>query len=148
MAAKRELLRDVLLSEGCALIAGAHDGLSARLAEANGFDAIWASGLGISAVRAVPDASILTMTAVLEAATTIDRATALAVVADCDTGFGDVNVAVRAARRFSRAGIAGICLEDKQFPKRNSFTKGHRLADPAALQPSSPSCESAYPNVR
>ena len=60
---KSSIFRDALNSKGLVKVAGAHDGLSAKLAEKNGFNAVWASGLGISAVQTVPDASILTMTA-------------------------------------------------------------------------------------
>ena len=104
--------------------------MSALLAHEAGFDAVWASGLGISAVRGVPDCSVLTMTEFLSAGSVINQATTLPVIADCDTGFGDVNCLTRAVQCYEQAGIAAICLEDKCQPKRNSFRDGHRLADP------------------
>ncbi len=58
--------RALLRGPKIVLAAGAHDALSAKLAEEAGFDAIWASGFGISAVQAVPDANILTLTETLE----------------------------------------------------------------------------------
>ena len=56
-----EKLRALLRRSQPSLVLGAHDALSAKLAEEAGFDAIWASGFGISAVSALPDANILTM---------------------------------------------------------------------------------------
>jgi phosphoenolpyruvate phosphomutase len=109
---------------------GAYDAVSARIAEWAGFDAIWASGLAISAAHGVPDCSILTLTEFLAAGDVINQASELPVIADCDTGFGDINVLERAVRDYERTGIAAICIEDKQAPKRNSFRKDHTLADP------------------
>src|SRR5678815_2343260 len=76
-----------------ALAAGAHDALSAKLAEEAGFDAVWASGFGISAVQAVPDANILTLTETLDAVRRICDAVDIPVVAACDNGYGNaINV--------------------------------------------------------
>src|SRR5262245_54071929 len=108
------------------LAAGAHDALSARLAEEAGFDAIWASGFGISAVQAVPDANILTLTETLEAVRRIVQGVRIPVVADCDNGYGNAINVMRTAAEFERAGAAGICIEDNEFPKRCSFYAGVR----------------------
>lgn len=108
------------------LAAGAHDALSAKLAEEAGFDAIWASGFGISAVQAVPDANILTLTETLEAVRRICDAVRIPVVADCDNGYGNAINVIRTVNEFERAGAAGICIEDNDFPKRCSFYAGVR----------------------
>ena len=108
------------------LAAGAHDALSAKLAEEAGFDAVWASGFGISAVQAVPDANILTLTETLEAVRRICDAVSVPVVADCDNGYGNAINVMRTASEFERAGAAGICIEDNEFPKRCSFYAGVR----------------------
>ena len=108
------------------LAAGAHDALSAKLAEEAGFDAIWASGFGISAVQAVPDANILTLTETLEAVRRICDAVRIPVVADCDNGYGNAINVIRTVLEFERAGAAGICIEDNDFPKRCSFYSGVR----------------------
>ncbi|WP_067475385.1 isocitrate lyase/phosphoenolpyruvate mutase family protein [Nocardia amamiensis] len=125
---KSAQLRKLLGGDRLARVVGVGDGLSALLASRHGFDALWGSGLSISAAHALPDASILTMTEFLQATAVIDAATPLPTIADCDTGFGDVNVVMRATREYERRGIAGICMEDKQFPKRNSFSRGQQLA--------------------
>src|SRR5204863_1437632 len=88
------------------LAAGAHDALSAKLAEQAGFDAIWASGFGISAVQAVPDANILTGTETLDAVRRIVEAVEIPVVADCDNGYGNAINVMRTAAAFERAGAA------------------------------------------
>src|SRR2546426_6862422 len=108
------------------LAAGAHDALSAKLAEEAGFDAIWASGFGISAVQAVPDANILTLTETLEAVRRIVDAVKIPVVADCDNGYGNAINVMRTVGEFERAGAAGVCIEDNDFPKRCSFYAGVR----------------------
>jgi phosphoenolpyruvate phosphomutase len=120
------LLRGSLPGPKVILAAGAHDALSARLAEAAGFDAIWASGFGISAVQAVPDANILTLTETLDAVRRIVQAVSLPVVADCDNGYGNAINVMRTAAEFERAGAAAICIEDNEFPKRCSFYAGVR----------------------
>ncbi|HEV7733449.1 MAG TPA: isocitrate lyase/phosphoenolpyruvate mutase family protein [Candidatus Binatia bacterium] len=116
-----------LLQRGrVALVAGAHDALSAKLAEEAGFDAIWASGFGISAVQAVPDANILTLTETLDAVRRMCDAVTIPVVADCDNGYGNAINVMRTASEFERAGASGICIEDNEFPKRCSFYAGVR----------------------
>lgn len=106
------------------LAAGAHDALSAKIAEEAGFDAIWASGFGISAVQAVPDANILTLTETLDAVRRICDAVHIPVIADCDNGYGNAINVMRTASEFERAGAAGMCIEDNEFPKRCSFYAG------------------------
>ncbi|MDD4957624.1 MAG: isocitrate lyase/phosphoenolpyruvate mutase family protein [Candidatus Omnitrophica bacterium] len=107
--------------KGLLRIVGAHDGLSAKLVELNGFDGVWASGLEISASYAVPDASILTMSQYLERACEIRDAVTLPVIADCDTGYGNSNNTIYMVKKYEAAGITGVCIEDKKFPKVNSL---------------------------
>jgi len=121
---KAAVLRGQLRGERPILVAGAHDGLSAKLIERAGFDAVWASGFGISAVRALPAANILTMSETLIAAREMDEACNIPVIADCDNGFGNAINVMRTAEQYSKVGIAGICLEDNIFPKRCSFYAG------------------------
>ena len=104
-------------------VCGAFDVMSAKLAEMNGFDAIWASGFGISSTRALPDAGILTMTELLDAVTFMAEACSIPVNAECDTGYGGPNNVAHLVKKFENAGIAGICIEDQMFPKENSLFK-------------------------
>ena len=105
-------------------VCGAFDVMSAKLAETNGFDAIWASGFGISSARALPDAGIITMTELLDAVTFMAEACNVPVIADCDTGYGGPNNVAHLVKKFENAGIGGICIEDKVFPKENSLLEG------------------------
>ena len=102
-------------------VCGAFDVMSAKLAEMNDFDAVWASGFGISSTRALPDAGILTMTELLDAVTFMAEACNIPVIADCDTGYGGPNNVAHLVKKFENAGIAGICIEDQMFPKENSL---------------------------
>ncbi|MFD7015301.1 isocitrate lyase/phosphoenolpyruvate mutase family protein [Streptomyces sp. NPDC059928] len=121
-ASPRALVLREALEEGRLIkVAGAHDGLTARLAQEAGFDAVWASGLEISAAYGLPDVSLLGMAEYLSGATAMQQAVTIPVVADCDTGFGGNLNAAYTMMRYEGAGIAGVCIEDKIFPKRNSF---------------------------
>lgn len=101
--------------------AGAFDAMSAKLVELNRFDAVWAGSFAISATHALPDASILTMTEFLAAASRMADACSIPVIADCDTGFGGPSNVSHMVRKYEGAGIAAICIEDKVFPKQNSL---------------------------
>jgi phosphoenolpyruvate phosphomutase len=103
---------------------GCHDGMSAKLVEEFGFEGIWSSGFGISTSYAVPDASILGKEAFLERAIEMRKATKLPILQDMDTGYGGAGQLKYHVRDFEDAGINGICIEDKIFPKTNSFVQG------------------------
>ncbi len=117
-------LQELLKRPEPAWVLGAHDALSAKLAQEAGFDAIWASGFGISAANAMPDANILTMSESLAAVQRMSTAVSIPVIADCDNGFGNAINVMRTVAEYERAGVAGICLEDNIFPKRCSFYAG------------------------
>lgn len=121
---KTEKLRELLRRDRPILTIGAHNGLSARIGERAGFDAIWASGFEISSSHAVPDANVLTLTENLEAARSINGAVDLPVIADTDSGYGNAINVQRMVRLYEDAGIAGVSIEDNTFPKRCSFYEG------------------------
>jgi len=129
---KARLLRDLFEQKSVIRLVGAHDGLSARLVETNGFDGVWASGLEISASHTVPDANILTMTQYLEASSVMNDAVSIPVVADCDTGYGNSSNVMHMVRKYEAAGIAAVTMEDKKFPKVNSFIPGRQELAPVA----------------
>lgn len=111
-------------------IAGAHSALGARIAEEVGFDAIWSSSLEVSAARCIPDASLLSMVEYVDAARHMQSQVRVPVVADVDTGYGNnLNVA-HMVHQYEAAGITAVCMEDKVFPKMNSFVATeHALLD-------------------
>ena len=119
-------MRRLLEGPGVVRLSGAHNALGAKLIERAGFDGVWSSGFEISTSYAVPDASLLTMSEYLGAAQSMAEAVDIPVVADCDTGYGNSNNVIYMVRRFETAGVAAVCIEDKQFPKVNSFIPGRQ----------------------
>ena len=109
----------------------AHSGLSAKIAEEAGFQAIWGSGLSISAALGVRDSNEASWTQVLDVVEYMTDATTIPILLDGDTGYGNFNNARRLVRKLEQRGVAAVCMEDKIFPKTNSFLKGsnQRLAD-------------------
>ncbi len=118
------ILRRLFARPGIIRLIGAHNALGARMAERSGFDGVWSSSFEISASYAVPDAGIITRSEHLDVARTMCQAVSLPVVADCDTGYGDNFQFAQAVRQFEAVGVAAICIEDKRFPKINSFAPG------------------------
>jgi phosphoenolpyruvate phosphomutase len=106
----------------------AHSGLSAKLAAEAGFEALWGSGLAISAALGVRDNNEASWTQVLEVLEFMADATELPILLDGDTGYGNFNNVRRLVRKLEQRNIAGVCLEDKLFPKTNSFIDGERQA--------------------
>jgi phosphoenolpyruvate phosphomutase len=128
---KAARLRGMFAGPDVIRVAGAHDALSALVAEEAGFDAVWASSLAISAARGLPDMSLLTMTDYLQAACHINDICATPLIADCDSGFGDPANVAYMVQRYEAAGIAAVCIEDKVFPKRNSFVETEQVLEDA-----------------
>ena len=124
-ARKRRLLTSGLASAEPVVAVGAHDAMSARLIDSWGFDAVWVSGFGVSAMAyGLPDLNLVTMTETLEVTRRIDAVTELPVIVDCDNGYGGFSNVVRTVVDFDRAGVAAVCIEDNLFPKRNSLYSG------------------------
>ena len=123
---KSEILRKDLESKSILKVGGAFDAMSAKLVEINGFDAVWAGGFAISATHALPDASILTMTEFLNVASNMEEACNVPIIADCDTGFGGPTNVSHMVKKYEKAGIAAICIEDKTFPKQNSLLENSK----------------------
>tara|TARA_B100000953_G_scaffold140836_1_gene116519 strand:+ start:896 stop:1792 length:897 start_codon:yes stop_codon:yes gene_type:complete len=118
-----ENLRKRIETKSIVKVGGAYDALSAKLVETSGFDAIWAGSFAISATHALPDASILTMTDFLRVAENMVDSCNIPVIADCDTGFGGPANVSHAVKKYEKAGVAGMSIEDKIFPKQNSLLK-------------------------
>ncbi|MGA7806674.1 phosphoenolpyruvate mutase [Bradyrhizobium sp.] len=108
----------------------AHDALSAVIAEHAGFEGLWASGLSIASTLGYRDANEASWTQVVETVERMADATSKPILVDGDSGFGNFNNARLAALKIWQRGAAGMCLEDKGFPKMNSFVGDrHPLAD-------------------
>ena len=123
MTAARQF-RKLLVSEQLEFICEAHNGLSAKIVQEAGFKGIWGSGLSISAQFGVRDNNEASWTQVLETLEFMSDATTIPILLDGDTGYGNFNNMQRLVRKLEQRKIAAVCIEDKLFPKTNSFIKG------------------------
>jgi methylisocitrate lyase len=107
---------------------GAFNASIARLIERAGFHACYISGAGLAnATAGVPDIGLLSLEEVARLATYICDAVNIPALADADTGFGGAGNVARTVREFERAGVAGLHLEDQEFPKRCGHLAGKRI---------------------
>jgi 2-methylisocitrate lyase-like PEP mutase family enzyme len=111
-------LRDLLRSEPIVVAPGAYDGLTGHLIASAGFSAAYMTGAGTAAGHGYPDFGLLTMTEMADNAGRIVAASGLPVIADADTGFGNELNAYRTVQEYERRGVAGLHIEDQQFPKK------------------------------
>lgn len=118
---KSEQLRKILTSPQLEFICEAHNGISAKIVEEAGFKGIWASSLTLSASLAVRDSNEASWTQTLEILEFMSDATAIPILLDGDTGYGNFNNMRRLVQKLEQRDIAGVCIEDKLFPKTNSF---------------------------
>ena len=112
-------LRELMARPGIIRTLGAHDVLTAVLVEQAGFESVFIGGFGTSAsLYGLPDLNFLGMTEMVDATRRMAHRVSIPVVADADTGHGDLHNVMRCVREFEGAGAAGIILEDQVFPKR------------------------------
>jgi phosphoenolpyruvate phosphomutase len=121
---KTKQLKALVLSDQLEFLMEAHNGLSAKIVEEAGFKGIWGSGLALSAALGVRDNNEASWTQVLEVMEFMADATSIPILLDGDTGYGNFNNMRRLVRKLEQRGIAGVCIEDKLFPKTNSFLRG------------------------
>lgn len=126
------LLRDAIASPPVA-IPGVFNALVAKMAERLGHRAVYLSGGALSAAFGVPDVGLLTLSEFVNEARTIARATALPLLCDADTGFGEALNVERTVQLFEEAGVAGIHLEDQELPKRCGHLSGKSLVSADAM---------------
>lgn len=118
-------LRRLLAGDDLIIAPGAYDGLTARLVELAGFKVVYATGAGISNSQfALADHGLITMNDVLDQVRKMVGATALPIVADVDTGFGNAVNLTRTVHEFIRAGAAAIQIEDQVIPKKCGHFEG------------------------
>ena len=131
MLNKTTQLKQMIQSDQLEFIMEAHNGLSARIVEEAGFKGIWGSGLTLSASLGVRDNNEASWTQVLDMMEFMSDATAIPILLDADTGYGNFNNVRRLVRKLEQINIAGMCIEDKLFPKTNSFINSEQqpLAD-------------------
>jgi phosphoenolpyruvate phosphomutase len=110
---------------------GAVNAVAAAIAQQYGADALWISGLEVSASLGLPDDNVLGPRDLGDVVTSARRVSTLPVIVDVDNGAGSLPTTVRLAQDLSRAGATAVCLEDSAYPKHNSFRTdvGQGLAD-------------------
>lgn len=116
---KTTMLRKLLASKEILVAPGAHDVMTAKIIEQAGFNAVYMTGYGASAtILGRPDVGLLTLTEMATQARNIANAVNIPVIADADTGYGNVVNVMRTVREYEKAGVACIQLEDQVAPKR------------------------------
>src|SRR5262245_42027184 len=121
-------LRNAIIDRRAVVVPGCHDGLSAKVIEACGFEAIQISGYGLAAsLLAKPDVGLVQMKDILDLTWNIVQATTIPVMADVDTGGGNAVNAAWITERLIAMGVAGMNLEDQVFPKRCGHMAGKEV---------------------
>ncbi len=123
---KCKQLRSLLKSNELEFILEAHNGISASIVEHAGFKGIWGSGLAMSAQFGVRDSNEASWTQIVDMLEFMSDATSIPILLDGDTGYGNFNNMRRLVKKLEQRDIAGVCIEDKQFPKTNSFIDGNK----------------------
>jgi len=118
---KTTQFKQLLQSPRTEFILEAHNGISARIVEEAGFKGIWGSGLTISASLGVRDNNEASWTQVLDVVEFMSDVTSIPILLDADTGYGNFNNVRRLVRKLEQRHVAAMCIEDKLFPKTNSF---------------------------
>lgn len=125
---KTTLFKKLVLDDEILVLPGAYDALSAKIVEQAGFKAVTLGGYPASgSLLAKPDVSLLTMTEMVNQARYISEAVDIPLFVDGDTGHGNVTNVARTVREFERAGVAGLFIEDQEFPKRCGHMEGKQV---------------------
>jgi len=118
--------KQLLQSSELEFLLEAHNGISAKIGEEAGFKALWAGGLCMSAQYGVRDSNEASWTQVLEMLEFMADATSIPILLDGDTGYGNFNNVRRLVNKLEQRNIAAVCIEDKLYPKTNSFIDGEK----------------------
>ena len=129
---KRTRLRRLLANETLA-VPGVFNALTALLVEQTGFGAVYVSGAGLSNSAGFPDEGLLTLPEFVQQAKYVADAVSIPVICDADTGFGETLNVARTIREFEAAGVAGIHMEDQEWPKRCGHLEGKSVVEPEAM---------------
>ncbi|MCS7225070.1 MAG: oxaloacetate decarboxylase [Armatimonadetes bacterium] len=127
---KNRLIRELLSRPGIIRSLGAHDVFTALLIERAGFETVFIGGFGTSAsLLGLPDLNFLTMSEMCDAVRRMSRRLSVPLIADGDTGHGDLHNCYRTVAEFELAGASGIILEDQVVPKRCGHFEGKEVID-------------------
>lgn len=127
-------LRDRLHDKKILVAPGVYDGLTASLAEAAGFEALYLSGAAVAYTRlGRPDIGLTSVSEMADTMALIADRSRLPVIIDADTGFGNALNAQRTMRLYERAGAAALQLEDQSYPKRCGHLSDKSLISSAEM---------------
>lgn len=116
-------------------VVGAVNAYAAVLAERAGFRALYLSGAGVAnASYGLPDLGMTSLNDVCEDIRRICGATALPLLVDADTGWGSAFNIARTVAEMTRAGAAGLHLEDQVAAKRCGHRPGKALVPAAEMR--------------
>lgn len=124
-----ERLRALLSSGTLVTAPGVYDGLSARIAEAAGFEALYISGGAISRSMGYPDIGLVSFSEMVKRIEEIRAATSVPLIADADAGYGNEINVIRMVRAYSQAGVAALHIEDQVEPKKCGHYEGKEVVD-------------------
>lgn len=125
---KTTLFRQLIHAPEILQLPACYDGISAKVLEQAGFKAISAAGYGTAgSMLGFPDIGLATATEMIENYRHVCNAVDIPVFVDIDTGFGDVNNAIKAVRDCEQAGAAGLFIEDQTYPKRCGHMAGKNV---------------------
>lgn len=118
-----------LIRKGDLLVApGIFDGISARIAEQFGFEALYMTGYGtVGSHLGLPDAGLASYTDMVERVRVLAGTVSAPLLCDGDTGYGGLLNVQHTVRGYEKAGAAGIQIEDQEFPKKCGHTPGRRV---------------------
>jgi 2-methylisocitrate lyase-like PEP mutase family enzyme len=121
-------LKTILNRRDAAILAGAANGLFARIIEDLGYEAVYVTGAGIANMYlGAPDIGLTTLTEIANHVAAISDAVSIPLLVDADTGFGNAVNMVRTVRVLERAGAAGLQIEDQVFPKKCGHFDGKEV---------------------
>lgn len=113
---------------------GVYDGISIAAAERAGAPLLYVSGFALSAsVLGLPDTGLMTQTEMSDAIARLCAQTNLPVIADADTGYGELPQVARTMKLWERAGVAGLHIEDQAFPKACAQTGEVQLVSASCM---------------
>src|SRR5918994_6667064 len=130
----RQALKQLLKRDKFLVAPGCFDGLSARLVEQAGFEAVYLSGGAVARSMGIPDIGLVTMSETIERAAQVVSAVKLPIIADADTGYGNAINLVRTVREYERVGVAAIHIEDQITPKRCGHLDGKEVISLAEME--------------
>lgn len=116
------------ISKGVIIAPGAHNPLVAKIIQFSGFEAVYMTGFGTSvSMLGLPDVGLITSEEMIRNARNIVDIVDIPVIADADTGYGNAINVRRTIKGFIRSGVAGVHIEDQEFPKRCGHVAGKRV---------------------